>query len=141
MASDESSESAGRPPSPQSLRDVWLALAGLSAVFLFEMLDNSVLNVALPTIGGDLSASTITLQWVSGVYAIVFGGAMLALSALADQIGRRRFMLIGLVLLGLASLVTGFVANVGQLTVPPWVRRWPTPPAKSRPESASPSPV
>jgi len=43
---------------PRSLRDAWPALAGLSAVFLFEMLDNSILNVALPTIGRELHAST-----------------------------------------------------------------------------------
>ncbi|WP_254629872.1 hypothetical protein [Curtobacterium sp. Csp2] len=51
-----------RPGSPQRLRDAWVALAGLSAVFLFEMLDNSVLTVALPTIGRDLGASTSALQ-------------------------------------------------------------------------------
>jgi hypothetical protein len=42
---------------PRSLREAWIALAGLSAVFLFEMLDNSILNVALPTIGRELHAS------------------------------------------------------------------------------------
>lgn len=43
--------------SPQSLAEAWIALTGLSAVFLFEMLDNSILNVALPTIGRELGAS------------------------------------------------------------------------------------
>src|SRR5512142_3177709 len=86
--------------SPQSLRAAWVALAGLSGVFLFEMLDNSILNVALPTIGRELHASTVALQWVTGAYAVVFGGLMLAFGALADRYGRRRLMLIGLVLLG-----------------------------------------
>ena len=105
-----------RPPtSPQSLREAWVALAGLSAVFLFEMLDNSILNVALPTIGRDLHASTTALQWVTGAYAVVFGGLMLAFGAIADRFGRRRIMLIGLVLLGVASLATAFVATVEQL--------------------------
>src|SRR6478609_11035831 len=103
--------------SPQSLREAWVALAGLSAVFLFEMLDNSILNVALPTIGRELHASTIALQWVTGVYAVVFGGLMLLFGAIADRFGRRRIMLIGLVLLGVASLATAFVATVGQLIV------------------------
>ncbi len=66
---------------PESLREAWVALAGLSAVFLFEMLDNSILNVALPTIGRDLHASTTALQWVTGAYAVVFGGLMLAFGA------------------------------------------------------------
>lgn len=106
-------EVAGR--SPQSLREAWMALAGLSAVFLFEMLDNSILNVALPTIGRELHASTTALQWVTGAYAVVFGGLMLAFGAIADRFGRRRIMLIGLALLGVASLATAFVLTAAQL--------------------------
>ena len=100
---------------PRSLREAWIALAGLSAVFLFEMLDNSILNVALPTIGRDLHASTLALQWVTGVYAVVFGGLMLAFGAIADRFGRRRIMTVGLVLLGLASLATAVVTTAEQL--------------------------
>lgn len=100
---------------PQSLRGAWVALAGLSAVFLFEMLDNSILNVALPTIGRELHASTTALQWVTGAYSVVFGGLMLLFSAIADRFGRRRVMLVGLVLLGLASLATAFVVAPEQL--------------------------
>ena len=99
----------------RSLREAWVALAGLSAVFLFEMLDNSILNVALPTIGRELHASTTALQWVTGAYAVVFGGLMLAFGAIADRFGRRRIMLIGLVLLGVASLATAFVTTAEQL--------------------------
>ncbi|MEV7628530.1 MFS transporter [Actinoplanes sp. NPDC089786] len=100
---------------PSSLREAWPALAGLSAVFLFEMLDNSILNVALPTIGRELHASTTALQWVTGAYAVVFGGLMLAFGALADRAGRRKIMLIGLVLLAVASLATAFVTTAEQL--------------------------
>ncbi|MEJ2884926.1 MFS transporter [Actinomycetospora aeridis] len=97
------------------MRDAWIALAGLSAVFLFEMLDNSILDVALPTIGREFSASTEALSWVRGAYAVVFGGSMLVLGAVADRVGRRRIMLIGLVLLGVASLATAFVTSAEQL--------------------------
>ncbi|QYF75540.1 MFS transporter [Cryobacterium sp. PAMC25264] len=83
------------------------------------MLDNSILNVALPTIGRELHASTTALQWVTGAYAVVFGGLMLVFGAIADRFGRRRIMLIGLVLLGAASLATGFVTTADQLI---WVR-------------------
>ncbi|MEP6479178.1 MAG: MFS transporter [Rhodoglobus sp.] len=100
---------------PTSLRQAWMALAGLSAVFLFEMLDNSILNVALPTIGRELHASTTGLQWVTGVYAVVFGGLMLAFGAIADRFGRRRIMLVGLVLLAVASLATAFVTTSEEL--------------------------
>jgi MFS family permease len=100
---------------PQSLKAAGVALAGLSAVFLFEMLDNSILNVALPTIGRELDASTTALQWVTGAYAVVFGGLMLLFSAIADRFGRRRVMLSGLTLLALASLATAFVTTPEQL--------------------------
>lgn len=100
---------------PRSLREAWIALAGLSAVFLFEMLDNSILNVALPTIGRELHASTTAVQWVTGAYAVVFGGLMLAFGAISDRFGRRRVMLVGLVLLGVASLATAFVTTAEQL--------------------------
>ncbi len=100
---------------PRSLRQAWPALLGLSAVFLFEMLDNSILSVALPTIGRDLHASTTALQWVTGAYAVVFGGLMLAFGAVADRFGRRRIMLIGLVLLAAASLATAFVTTTEEL--------------------------
>lgn len=101
--------------SPPRLRDAWVALAGLSAVFLFEMLDNSVLNVALPTIGRDLTTSTASLQWVSGAYSVAFGGLMLLFGAVADRFGRRRVMLVGLTLLAVVSVLTVFVASVEQL--------------------------
>nr|WP_223269439.1 MFS transporter [Frigoribacterium sp. ACAM 257] len=92
-----------------------MALAGLSAVFLFEMLDTSVLNVALPTIGRELGSSTTGLQWVSGAYAVAFGGLMLLFGAVADRVGRRRVMLAGLALLAVASLATVAVTTTEQL--------------------------
>src|SRR3954471_23284227 len=112
MSSAQATAIAG---APRSLREAWVALAGLSAVFLFEMLDNSILNVALPTIGRELHASTTGLQWVTGAYAVVFGGLMLAFGAIADRFGRRRIMLVGLVLLGVASLATALVTTAEQL--------------------------
>jgi len=100
---------------PRSLRQAWLALAGLSAVFLFEMLDNSILTVALPTIGRDLRASTLQLGWINGVYPVVFAGLMLLFGAVADRVGRKRLMLIGLTLLALTSASTVFVVNPYEL--------------------------
>ncbi len=101
--------------SPRSLRQAWVALLGLSSVFLFEMLDNSILNVTLPTIGRELHASTTALQWVTSSYAVLFGGLMLVFGAVADKYGRRRVMLVGLTLLGIASLATIFVTTTEQL--------------------------
>ncbi|MFG3258924.1 MFS transporter [Streptomyces sp. NPDC048172] len=105
-----------RSPGPfRSLRQAWVALTGLAAVFLFEMMSNTVLNVALPTVGRELSAPTVALQWVTNGYAVVFGGLMLVFGAVADRFGRRRVMLAGLALLGAASLATAGVTGMGGL--------------------------
>jgi len=79
------------------------------------MLDNSVLNVALPTIGRELQASTTGLQWVTGAYSVAFGALMLLFGAVADRFGRRRVMLVGLVLLAFASLATLLVGTTEEL--------------------------
>jgi MFS family permease len=108
-------DQTSRPASKLGLGSSWVALTGLSAVFLFEMLDNSILNVALPTLSRDLHASSALLPWVTGAYSATFGVLMLPFGVLADRFGRRRVLLIGLTLLGLASLATAFVTTVEQL--------------------------
>ena len=98
-----------------SLRAVWPAILGLSVVFLVEMLDNSVLNVALPTIARDLNASASDLQWVTSGYSLLFGGLMIAFGGIADRFGTRRVMLIGLGLFALAGLAVLAVRTSGEL--------------------------
>ncbi|MEU4692360.1 MFS transporter [Actinoplanes sp. NPDC023714] len=100
---------------PASLRAVWPAILGLSVVFLVEMLDNSVLGVALPTIARELHASATDLQWITSGYSLLFGGLMIAFGAIADRYGTRRMMLIGLSLFALASLAVLFVRTPGEL--------------------------
>ncbi|GLY02913.1 MFS transporter [Actinoplanes sp. NBRC 101535] len=102
-------------PHAGSLRAVWPAILGLSVVFLVEMLDNSVLNVALPTIAQELKASTSALQWITSGYSLLFGGLMIAFGAIADRYGTRRMMLIGLSLFALANLAVLFVHTPNQL--------------------------
>ncbi|GAA4660643.1 MFS transporter [Arthrobacter cryoconiti] len=102
---------------PVSLRSAWLPLATLSAVFLFEMLDNSILNIALPSIGRELQASSTALQWATSAYAVMFGSLMLVFGAAADRFGRRRIMLIGLALLAVASLAIIFVTTAEELVL------------------------
>ena len=84
QSSDPPPESRSERSGNRSIRGAWLALVGLSAVFLIEMLDTSVLNVALPSIAKDLSASATQLQWASGAYSLVFGGLMLVFGAIAE---------------------------------------------------------
>ncbi|NUT91631.1 MAG: MFS transporter [Saccharothrix sp.] len=70
-------------------------------------LDNSILMVALPTIGQDLGLTTTGLQWVVVSYMLVFAGLMIAAGALGDRYGVRRVLLVGLVGFGIASLGCG----------------------------------
>jgi MFS family permease len=98
-----------------SLRAAWIPLAALCMAFFVEMVDNSLLSIALPTIGRDLGAGTTALQWVTGAYALTFGGLLLTAGSIADRFGRRRVLLIGLAVFGLLSLCVIFVTTAGEL--------------------------
>lgn len=100
---------------PQSLKQNWLALTGLSIVFLFEMLDNSVLTVALPTIGKTLNASASSLSLATSAYSVIFGSLMLLFGSIADQFSPKKLMLSGLALLGVSSLFVLDVTNIYEL--------------------------
>jgi hypothetical protein len=73
----------------------WAALVVLCAAALVINVDNTILNVALPTLVRDLSASSSELQWIVDSYAMVFAGLLLVGGSLADRFGRKRFFLIG----------------------------------------------
>ena len=62
---------------------------------LVEMVDNSILTVALPTIGRDLHVGATGLQWIVGAYSLTFGGLLLIGGTLGDTLGRRRMLLVG----------------------------------------------
>ncbi|MFI5806058.1 MFS transporter [Streptomyces sp. NPDC051561] len=98
-----------------SLRAAWIPLAALCLAFFVEMVDNTLLSIALPTIGRDLDSSTTTLQWVTGAYSLTFGGLLLTAGSMADRLGRRRVLLIGLAVFGVLSLGAIWVSTGGQL--------------------------
>jgi EmrB/QacA subfamily drug resistance transporter len=93
----------------------WLALALLAAAQFVVILDASIVNVALPSIGRELSFSQENLSWVVNAYTLTFGGFLLLGGRLADLLGRRRLFLAGLVLFALASLAGGLSQTEGQL--------------------------
>jgi EmrB/QacA subfamily drug resistance transporter len=93
----------------------WLALVLLAAAQFVVVLDASIVNVALPSIGSDLNFSEENLQWVVNAYVLVFGGFLLLGGRAADLLGRRRVFMSGLVLFGAASLVGGFANSEGML--------------------------
>lgn len=98
-----------------SLRAAWIPLAALCLAFFVEMVDNTLLSIALPTIGRDLGSGTTALQWVTGAYSLTFGGLLLTAGSMADRFGRRRVLLIGLAVFGLLSLCVIGVDSGGQL--------------------------
>ena len=85
----------------------WYALALLAVAQFVVVLDASIVNVALPSIGADLDFSQENLSWVVNAYTLTFGGFLLLGGRMADLLGRRRMFIYGLVLFGLASLGGG----------------------------------
>lgn len=109
---------AAAPAAPRtypSLRAAWIPLAALCLAFFVEMVDNTLLSIALPTIGRDLDSGTTALQWVTGAYSLTFGGLLLTAGSMADRLGRRRVLLVGLAVFGLLSLGVAAVSTAGQL--------------------------
>ncbi|MBV9417329.1 MAG: MFS transporter, partial [Solirubrobacterales bacterium] len=95
------------PPDAADESRRWIALIVLCAGFLMIILDQTIVNVALPTIQTDLHFSQSTLAWVVNAYLIAFGGLLLLVGRLGDLIGRRRIFLSGLTVFTAASLVCG----------------------------------
>ena len=94
----------------------WLILAIACVAQFMVVLDVSIVNVALPSIGRDLHYSATGLQWVVNAYVLTFAGFLLLGGRAADLFGRRRVYLFGLGLFTAASLVGGFAQNSTWLT-------------------------
>ncbi|MER5763911.1 MFS transporter [Streptomyces sp. NPDC002082] len=105
------------PRTYPSLRAAWIPMAALCLAFFVEMVDNTLLSIALPTIGRDLGGGTTALQWVTGAYSLTFGGLLLTAGSMADRLGRRRVLLIGLAVFGSLSLAVVLVTTTGELIV------------------------
>src|SRR6476620_4250911 len=93
----------------------WRILAVVATAFFMTILDVSIVNVALPSIGKDLNFSQENLQWVITAYAIAFGGFLLLGGRAADLLGRRRVFFVGVVIFTAASLVCGLAQSEGML--------------------------
>jgi EmrB/QacA subfamily drug resistance transporter len=89
----------------------WQALALVCVAFFMTVLDVSIVNVALPSIGKSLHFSATGLQWVITAYAITFGGFLLLGGRAGDILGRKRMFLIGVTIFTIASLVCGLAGS------------------------------
>lgn len=93
----------------------WLTLAAVSLGLFMIMLDNTVVNVALPAIQRDLEATLSQLQWIVTGYALAFAAFMLIGGKVADAYGRRRIFVLGIVVFTVASLVCGLAPSSSAL--------------------------
>jgi EmrB/QacA subfamily drug resistance transporter len=93
----------------------WAALAVLCVSLLVVTLDNTVLNVVLPTLVRRMRATDTELQWIVDAYVLVFAGLLLVAGSLADRIGRKRTFLAGLVAFAAGSTWAAFSGSVDML--------------------------
>ena len=93
----------------------WWTLAVLSLSLLIIGLDNTILNVAIPTVQQALGATASELQWMVDSYVLVFAGLLLTMGALGDRFGRGGALASGLVLFGVASVLASFTTTPAQL--------------------------
>jgi EmrB/QacA subfamily drug resistance transporter len=93
----------------------WIILGVICLAQLTVLLDNTVLNVAIPSLTRELDASTADIQWVISAYSLVQSGLLLTAGSSADRYGRKKLLAAGLVLFGVGSLVAGLASSTGQL--------------------------
>ena len=93
----------------------WLILAVLATSVFLVVVDNTIVNVALPRISEELGATTTQLQWIVDAYSLVFAGLLLTGGAIGDRLGRKGALQIGLVIFAAMSTLGAFAANPGQL--------------------------
>jgi EmrB/QacA subfamily drug resistance transporter len=93
----------------------WWILAVLCLSVLLTVVDNTIVNVALPTISRTLSASTQDLQWIVDAYTLVFAGLLLVGGNLGDRLGRRRVLQAGLALFAVTSVAAALSRTTGEL--------------------------
>src|SRR3989338_3720845 len=89
----------------------WWILAVLCLALMIVMIDNTVLNVALPTLSRELKASSSHLQWMVDAYSLIFAGLLFTMGAIGDSYGRKGILQVGLVVFGLTSAYTAFMAD------------------------------
>ncbi len=93
----------------------WWALVAIAASVLVVGLDLTVLNLALPTMAVSLHASTGDLQWIVDSYSLVLAALILPAGLLGDRYGRKKMLVVALVIFGVASLACAYASSVGEL--------------------------
>src|SRR5262245_48566615 len=103
------SQLAAAPPATYSRR--WIAATVMIVAALMDMLDATIVNVALPSIRADLGASATQIEWIVTAYLLPFASFLLVAGRLGDLVGRRRMFLAGVVVFGAASLLCAIAGS------------------------------
>jgi EmrB/QacA subfamily drug resistance transporter len=93
----------------------WLAAAVMMVAALMDMIDATIVNVALPTIRRDLGASGTQIEWVVSAYMLAFAATLITAGSFGDLLGRKRVFLLGVAVFGAASLAAGLAHTPGEL--------------------------
>ncbi len=115
MATIAPPSSTDHPSADRTYDRRWLTLAVMCLSLVVIGIDNTILNVALPTLQTDLAATTSQLQWIVDGYTLVFAGLLLTAGSLGDKYGRRSALAIGLVIFGIGSGLSALAGTPTQL--------------------------
>jgi EmrB/QacA subfamily drug resistance transporter len=96
-------------------RNPWIGMAVISISLIIISLDNTVVNVALPSISRGLKASASELQWIVDAYILVFASLLLTMGSIGDRVGRKRALQFGVAWFGVFSLMAALSTSVGML--------------------------
>ncbi|WP_425245993.1 MFS transporter [Streptomyces sp. NEAU-NA10] len=116
-APSTSSTPSARPPHEphEGHPQRWLILGVICLAQLTVLLDNTVLNVAIPSLTREMDAATSDVQWMINAYSLVQSGLLLTAGSAADRYGRKKMLATGLALFGVGSLAAGLAESTGQL--------------------------
>src|SRR5687768_13635327 len=102
-------------PMPKANRRAWIGLAVIALPCMLYSMDLTVLHLAVPALTADLQPTSSQLLWILDIYGFLIAGSLLTMGTLGDRIGRRKLMLIGATLFGLASLLAAFATSAEML--------------------------
>ncbi|WP_343712252.1 MFS transporter [Inquilinus sp.] len=111
MAPEDTPDTTG----PRATRREWVGLAAIALPCLLYSMDLTVLNLAVPTLTEDLRPSAAQLLWIVDIYGFLVAGSLITMGTLGDRIGRRRLLMIGAAVFGLASLLAAFAHSAETL--------------------------
>src|SRR5688572_30840408 len=104
-----------QPTPARATRREWIGLAVIALPCILYSMDLTVLNLAVPSISAELQPSAAELLWIVDVYGFFVAGFLITMGTLGDRIGRRRLLLIGAAVFGVASMLAAFSTSAGML--------------------------